>query len=88
MVDWVLPDAKFDEYPDTTGASIQITFYSKMYPGDTPRVQGPVTFTSTTRYLNTRIRGRLVAFKWESSDLDSWWRIGGMRTRVAQDGRL
>ncbi len=80
---------KFDEYPGTSGASVQITFYSKMYSGDaTARTYGPYTFTSTTKYINTRIRGRLVAFKIESSDLDSWWRTGGIEFRVAPDGRL
>lgn len=89
MADWILPDAKFNEYPGTSGASIQLTFYSKMYPGDaTARTYGPYTFTSTTKYLNVRIRGRLLSMKMESSDLDSFWRLGLIRARVAPDGRL
>lgn len=89
LVDWVLPDMKFGDYPDVDGsASIQITFYSRFYPGGAQRTYGPYTFTSSTKYINTRIRGRLISFKMESSDLNSYWRVGGCRFRIAPDGRL
>lgn len=89
FVDWILPDMKFQTASGaTTSASVQITFYSSYYPGGPQETHGPYTFTSTTTYINTRIRGRLLSMKIESTDLNSWWRIGGIRFRGAPDGRL
>jgi len=88
LVDWVLPDAKFAEYPDTSGAALQITFYSRDYPGGAQRTYGPYNFTASTKFINTRIRGRLISFKVESDDIGSFWRIGGLRFRVGKSGRL
>lgn len=89
LADWLLPDMIWNEYPNTSGASVQVTFYSKMYPGDAvARTYGPYTLTSTTKFKNIRVRGRLLSMKLESSDLDSFWRLGALRARVAPDGRL
>ena len=88
MIDWVLPDMKWGKQNGAQSAAIQLTFYSKYYPGDTPQVHGPYTVTAATKYINPRIRGRLVSMKVESSDVGSWWRIGGIRYRGAPDGRL
>lgn len=88
VVDWVLPDMKFGTYSGAKTASCQITFYSIDYTGDpSPRTYGPYTFTSTTEYINTRIRGRFMSVKIETSDLDSFWRIGRIRYRWAPAGR-
>ncbi len=88
FIDWVLPDMRFGDFGDAQTASLQITFYSYYYPGGSAQTHGPYTYTSSTQYLNPRIRGRLVSIKVESSDLDSFWRIGAMRFRAAPDGRL
>lgn len=88
FVDWVLPDMKWETADSSTSASIQLTFYAKNYPGDTPTTHGPYTVTSTTQYVNTRIRGRLLSMKVESNDVGSWWRLGGIRYRGTPDGRL
>lgn len=88
FVDWAIPDFKYNEYPDTTGATVQITLYSQYYPGQTPQTHGPFSVTAATPYFNPRLRGRLVSMKVESSDLDSFWRLGGIRFRVAPDGRV
>ncbi len=88
FIDWVLPDMRFGDFGDAQTASLKITFYSYYYPGGAAQTHGPYTYTSTTQYLNPRIRGRLVSIKVESNDLDSFWRIGAMRFRAARDGRL
>lgn len=88
FVDWILPDMRWRKVSGSVPASIQVTFYSKYYPGDTPHVHGPYTVTETTQYINTRIRGRLISMEVESSDLGSWWRLGGFRVRMAPNGRL
>jgi hypothetical protein len=88
FVDWALPDFKFAEYPGTSGATLRITLYSKYYPSDTPQTHGPFTVTAATPFFNPRLRGRLVSMKVESNDLDSFWRLGGIRFRTQPDGRL
>lgn len=87
IVDWVLPDMQFTPYPGGSSASLTLTFYATDYPGDTPRVYGPYTFTQSTEYINTRIRGRLMSMKVQGADLNSFWRIGRIRYRFAPDGR-
>lgn len=87
FVDWILPDMKFGTYSGAKTASCEITFYSLDYTGDTPRTYGPYTFTEATDYINVRIRGRFMAMKITSNDLDSFWRVGRIRYRFAPSGR-
>lgn len=87
VVDWVLPDMQFTTFPGGTSANLTITFFATDYPGDTPRVYGPYAFNKNTEFINTRIRGRLMSMKVEGIDLGSFWRIGRLRYRFAQDGR-
>lgn len=87
FVDFVLPDMKFTTYSGTTVASVQITFSAVDYPGDTPRTYGPYTFTNTTEYINTRIRGRLMSMTITTNDSNTFWRIGNIRYRWAPSGR-
>lgn len=87
FVDWVLPDMRWGQIGGAQTASIQITFYGVMFPGDTPITYGPYTMTQATQYINTRIRARQISMKIESSDLDSFWRLGRIRYRFQPDGR-
>jgi len=88
FVDWVLPDMTWVKHNGTGSASIQLTFYSVYYPGETPRTYGPYTVTQATKYINPRIRGRLAKIEISSNDIGSFWRLGGLRMRIAPDGRL
>jgi hypothetical protein len=87
FVDWLIPDMKWGYYDQSQLASVMITLYVTDYPSDTPRVLGPYTVTQAAEYINTRLRGRQIAFKVESDDLDSFWRLGNIRFRYATDGR-
>lgn len=87
FADWMLPDMKWGPFGGAQTATVQITLYSAMYPGDTPRTYGPFSVTATTKYKNMRLRGRLAKIRISSSDLGSFWRAGGVRLRAAQDGR-
>ena len=88
FIDLIWPDFKYGLYGGSQGASIQVTVYGADYPNDTPTAFGPFTMNSTTQYINLRMRARLVAMKFESSDLGSFWRIGNVRVRYAQDGKV
>lgn len=87
FVDWVIPDMRFGLVNGDQDASLKLTFFSQMYPGGTVTTHGPFTFTQSTEYINTRIRGRQIAMKLESSDIGSFWRLGKIAFRAAQDGR-
>ena len=87
FVDLVIPDGKYGTYNGSQTASVQITLYSVMFPGDTERAYGPYTVTQTTQYINTRVRGRQMAMRVSGSDLDSFFRLGRCRFRFAVDGR-
>lgn len=87
FIDWILPDMRFGLLGGPQTASLTITFYSKMYPGDAPEVHGPYAFTQSTESIVTRIRGRQMAMKVESNDLGSFWRLGKIAYRFAADGR-
>ena len=88
FIDLIWPDFKYGLYGGSQGASIQVTVYGADYPTDTPTAFGPFTMNSTTQYINLRMRARLVAMKFVSSDLGSFWRIGNVRVRYAQDGKV
>ena len=87
FVDWIMPDMQFGIFSGTKTANLLITFKATDYPGDTPRLYGPYPFNQTTEYINTRIRGRLMAIRVESQDAGSFYRLGRVRYRWAPAGR-
>lgn len=87
FVDWVLPDMKFGTFSGSQTATCEVTFYSVDYAGGTPRTHGPYSYTSATKFINTRIRGRFMSMKIETNDIDSFYRIGSIRYRWAPAGR-
>lgn len=86
FVDFVMPDFIWGTYGTTT-ASLQVTFFSADYPGDTPTTYGPYTVTRATEYITPRIRGRLMAMQVQSATDDVFWRLGRIRYRWAPSGR-
>jgi hypothetical protein len=88
FIDWVWPDARYGQWSEAQNATLQISFLCVDYPGDAPQVFGPYSVTQATKYFNTRLRARLIAVKLSSSDLGTWWRIGALRYRFSQDGKI
>lgn len=87
FIDWILPDFKFGTSGGSTNAVINLTLSAADYANQTPHTYGPMTITSSTLYNNCRIRGRLMNMLISCSNLDSFWRLGNTRARIAQDGR-
>ena len=88
FVDWMLPDMKWDTYDGSqTDATIKISFNVTDYAGDTPTLYGPFTVTQATPYIEPRFRGRFMQIIVESTDSDSFWRLGSIRYRYAPSGR-
>ena len=88
FIDQVWPDFKWGYYGGAQNATLLMTFYVTDYPGQTPRVFGPYTLTQATKYITPRLRGRLVSIKFESNDIDSFWRIGAPRYRLSPAGKF
>ena len=87
FLDWFLPDFKWGLFGGSQSAQIQVTLFGIDYAGDTPVQFGPYTVTQSSQFFNPRIRKRFVAMQVQSSDLGSFWRIGGSRVRTNADGR-
>ena len=88
FVDQVWPDMKWGYFGGTQNATVNMTFYTADYPGQTPIASKTFPMTQLTKYLTPRFRGRLVSVKLESQDLGSFWRIGNIRYRFQQDGKF
>jgi hypothetical protein len=87
FIDFIIPDFIFGLRSGTPGASINITFFGVNYPGDTPTTYGPYTVTSTTEFINCRIRNRLLSAFVQSNSSSEFWRIGRIRFRFGASGR-
>ena len=87
IIDYVIPDFIFGLRSGSPNSSINITFYGADYPGGPQTTYGPYTVTSTTQFINTRIRNRLVSALIQSNLSSEFWRIGRIRFRFASSGR-
>jgi len=88
FLDQIWPDMKWGTYSGNPNATVNITFNTANYPGDTPIVYGPYAMTQQTQYLSVRIRARLMQIVISSDDVGTFWRLGGIRYRYQPDGRF
>ena len=76
--------------PDFTSQVGTLDFYvvSRAFavPPDQVSSLTPYSFTSTTQKIDTRIRGRAISLKIESSAVDDTWRLGSIRLDIQPDG--
>ena len=89
FIDQVWPDMKWGYYGGAQNATVNMTFNYVDYPSQyaTPQVSGPFVLNNATTFVSPRMRGRLVQVNLNSSDVGSFWRIGGIRYRFQQDGK-
>ena len=66
-----------------------VTIKLKDFPADTEAssLLGPFTVTSSTKKVDTRVRGRFASLKIENKDVDENWRFGSFRADVQPDGK-
>ena len=81
FINKVIPD-----FQDQTGNTV-ITLSVKDYPNDTATVGETLTVNNTTRFVNTRIRGRQSNVKIENNNIGDNWRFGTLRVNIKQDGK-
>lgn len=101
FVDQIWPDMKWGTYSGNQNANVNITLYWTNYATDDlvstgsyagyPNSAAPYSayfpMTQATEYVSCRIRARLIAIDISSSDVGSFWRLGGIRYRAAPDGK-
>ena len=88
FIDQVWPDMKWGYYNGAKNAAVGITFHVADYPDGQASSYGPYTLTEATTYITPRFRGRLVSIEISSNDLDTFWRLGGIRYRLQPDGKF
>lgn len=66
--------------------SVDIIFKAKRYHQSTP-TEKTYTVTSSTERINPRVRGRQIAMRIESNDVDDEWSAGNQSIQIAIDGR-
>ena len=73
------------DFKDQSG-NLNMQFLVRQYPGATQTVASSTVVYSTTTKVDMRARGRQVAIKIISSDLNTKWRYGTLRIDGQQDG--
>ena len=69
-----------------TGNAI-ITLKVRDYPNDTKTSGEAITVNNTTRFFNTRIRGRQSSVRIENNAIGDSWRFGTLRVNIRPDGK-
>jgi hypothetical protein len=90
--DYCIPDFKWKRFPQapSTSAQIQLTFFVNDWPDDDlnpPIAIGPITVTNRSDAVDIRCRGRYFSLQIAGNDLGSFMRLGGVKFRIAPDGR-
>jgi hypothetical protein len=72
----------------------KVTLFFRNYPAQTeqsdsngPLITGPFTVNTTTNFVSTRVRGRLVSLKIENDAVNENWRYGTLRLDIQAGGR-
>lgn len=68
--------------------NIVVNLLLRAYPqaSANPSSLDPYTISPTTQKVDTRARGRQIALKITSSEVNSWWRYGTLRVDIQPDG--
>jgi len=81
FINKVIPD-----FQNMTGNAI-ITLQARDYPNDNQTTGEAITVNNSTRFYNTRIRGRQSSLKIENTGVGDSWRFGTIRINIRPDGK-
>lgn len=87
FVDLLIPDFIFGLRSGSPNATLNITFFGCDYPDGPVTTYGPYTVSSSTQFINTRIRNRLLSAFVQSNASSEFWRLGRIRFRFGASGR-
>lgn len=87
--DLAIPDMKFGGYNQPKEANVGISFTYASYPtGQTWTTPVYSMQANGPPFINPRFRAKLTSMTVGSGDIGSWWRLGGLRLRLAPDGKM
>ena len=81
FINKVIPD-----FQNMQGNAI-ITLKTRDYPNDSRTSGEAITINNSTRFYNTRTRGRQSSLRIENQDLGDNWRFGTIRINIRPDGK-
>ena len=81
MVDRVIPDAKMG-----ANSNLSLFMNTRKYPNGAETVKGPFNITSTTEKISTRVKGRQIALKFQSTGTQDEWQLGDLRIDTKMAG--
>lgn len=88
-MDRIIPDFS-DRNGDPMPGNISMTLHALKYP-NTPVAQeitkGPFTVSAHTQKIDLRLRGRHAYYRIEGDGINTSWRMGALRFRIAADGQ-
>ena len=87
-MDRIIPDFS-DRNGEAMPGNLDITVHTLKYP-NTPTAQevtkGPFTVSAGTQKIDLRVRGRHAYYRIDGDGVNTSWRLGALRFRVAPDG--
>ena len=81
FINKVIPD-----FQNMQGNAI-ITLKTRDYPNDSRTSGEAITVNNSTRFYNTRTRGRQSSLRIENTDVGDNWRFGTLRIQIRPDGK-
>ena len=67
--------------------NLTMSFKTRLYPNSVQQTPSTATVTTSTTKVDTRARGRQIALRIESNEVDTNWRYGTLRIDAQPDGR-
>ena len=81
-IDRIIPD-----FGSNQVGNVLMTVKTSASPNSNPVTHGPYILTPTTQFVTIRARGRQISFKFASSSIGDYWRLGVVRVQAIGDGR-
>ena len=84
LIDKIVPDANLGD-----NTTLNVHLIAKKYAQSQPQdvvTRGPLPMTATTNKISTRIKGRQVAVRFQSSGTTDEWELGTFRVNSRKDG--
>jgi len=91
-VDALYPDMKFGQYGQPQTATVNASFQYAPYPQSPELTTINYVMQDVTNngqpFYRPMVRGRVMSMTVSSNDVGTFWRVGGLRVRMAPDGQL
>lgn len=80
LIDRIVPDVTM-----SNSTTLAVKFKSRKYPNAPEITKGPFNVFQSTEKISTRVKGRQIAIRYESSGNDDEWALGDFRINAQAD---